>query len=142
MSEENGEQGGPAGEEAAGPEQGGQEWQEGAEEQAAAQAAAAAIAGVSGQGQEGGSPGQNLEMLLDLPLELSVELGRTRMSLQELLKLDKGSVIRLGRTEGEPLEIQVNGRTVARGEVVVVNDRLGVRVTEIGEARERIKSLE
>ncbi|HKJ88132.1 MAG TPA: flagellar motor switch protein FliN [Gammaproteobacteria bacterium] len=81
-------------------------------------------------------------MLLDLPLELSVELGRTHMSLQELLKLDKGSVIRLGRTEGEPLEIQVNGRTVARGEVVVVNDRLGVRVTEIGEARERVKSLE
>ena len=91
---------------------------------------------------EESSPGHNLEMLLDLPLELSVELGRTRMSLQELLKLDKGSVIRLGRTEGEPLEIQVNGRTVARGEVVVVNDRLGVRVTEIGEARERVKSLE
>jgi flagellar motor switch protein FliN/FliY len=93
-------------------------------------------------GGEEASPGQNLEMLLDLPLELSVELGRTRMSLQELLKLDKGSVIRLGRTEGEPLDIQVNGRTVARGEVVVVNDRLGVRVTEIGEARERVKSLE
>ena len=91
---------------------------------------------------EESSPGHNLEMLLDLPLELSVELGRTRMSLQELLKLDKGSVIRLGRTEGEPLDIQVNGRTVARGEVVVVNDRLGVRVTEIGEARERVKSLE
>ena len=93
-------------------------------------------------GVEETSPGHNLEMLLDLPLELSVELGRTRMSLQELLKLDKGSVIRLGRTEGEPLDIQVNGRTVARGEVVVVNDRLGVRVTEIGEARERVKSLE
>jgi flagellar motor switch protein FliN/FliY len=106
-------------------------------------------AGADGQGSgqaaardEEASPGHNLEMLLDLPLELSVELGRTRMSLQELLKLDKGSVIRLGRTEGEPLDIQVNGRTVARGEVVVVNDRLGVRVTEIGEARERVKSLE
>lgn len=98
-----------------------------------------------GAGEEHGgdaSPGHNLEMLLDLPLEVSVELGRTRMSLQEMLKLDKGSVIRLGRTEGEPLDIQVNGRTVARGEVVVVNDRLGVRVTEIGEARERIKTLE
>ena len=91
--------------------------------------------------QEEGSAGHNLEMLLDLPLELSVELGRTRMSLQEMLKLDKGSVIRLGRTEGEPLDIQVNGRTVARGEVVVVNDRLGVRVTEIGEARERVAAL-
>ena len=109
-------------------------------EQAPAAADQGEAAGNSG-GEEG-SPGHNLEMLLDLPLELSVELGRTRMSLQELLKLDKGSVIRLGRTEGEPLDIQVNGRTVARGEVVVVNDRLGVRVTEIGEARERVKSLE
>lgn len=109
-------------------------------EQAPAAADQGEAAGATG-GEEG-SPGHNLEMLLDLPLELSVELGRTRMSLQELLKLDKGSVIRLGRTEGEPLDIQVNGRTVARGEVVVVNDRLGVRVTEIGEARERVKSLE
>ena len=92
--------------------------------------------------EESPSPGQNLEMLLDLPLELSVELGRTRMSLQEMLKLDKGSVIRLGRTEGEPLEIKVNGRTVGRGEVVVVNDRLGIRVTEIGEARDRVRILE
>lgn len=92
--------------------------------------------------EEEGSPGHNLEMLLDLPLEVTVELGRTRISLQELLKLDKGSVIRLGRTEGEPLDIQVNGRTVARGEVVVVNERLGVRVTEIGEARDRVRSLE
>lgn len=92
--------------------------------------------------EEEGSPGHNLEMLLDLPLEVTVELGRTRISLQELLKLDKGSVIRLGRTEGEPLDVQVNGRTVARGEVVVVNERLGVRVTEIGEARDRVRSLE
>jgi flagellar motor switch protein FliN/FliY len=92
--------------------------------------------------EEEGSPGHNLEMLLDLPLEVTVELGRTRISLQELLKLDKGSVIRLGRTEGEPLDIQVNGRVVARGEVVVVNERLGVRVTEIGEARDRVRSLE
>jgi flagellar motor switch protein FliN/FliY len=94
------------------------------------------------EGDEEGSPGHNLEMLLDLPLEVTVELGRTRISLQELLKLDKGSVIRLGRTEGEPLDIQVNGRVVARGEVVVVNERLGVRVTEIGEARDRVRSLE
>jgi flagellar motor switch protein FliN/FliY len=123
------------------------------EEDFEAQDAEQAEPGESAAGQSGApagepaaegeaSPGHNLEMLLDLPLELSVELGRTRMSLQELLKLDKGSVIRLGRTEGEPLDIQVNGRTVARGEVVVVNDRLGVRVTEIGEARERVKSLE
>ncbi|MEF8982826.1 flagellar motor switch protein FliN [Thiohalorhabdus sp.] len=103
--------------------------------------ASGAPGGGASEGDET-SPGHNLEMLLDLPLELSVELGRTRMSLQELLKLDKGSVIRLGRTEGEPLDIQVNGRTVARGEVVVINDRLGVRITEVGEARERVKSLE
>ena len=138
MSEDNEGQG-PAGDEATGLSAEGADPQQQA---AAAQAAADALAGASGSGREGPSPGQNLEMLLDLPLELSVELGRARMSLQELLKLDKGSVIRLGRTEGEPLEIQVNGRTVARGEVVVVNDRLGVRVTEIGEARERVKSLE
>jgi flagellar motor switch protein FliN/FliY len=138
MSEDNEGQG-PAGDEATGLSAEGGDPQQQA---AAAQAAADALAGASGSGRGGPSPGQNLEMLLDLPLELSVELGRARMSLQELLKLDKGSVIRLGRTEGEPLEIQVNGRTVARGEVVVVNDRLGVRVTEIGEARERVKSLE
>ncbi|MFB6261738.1 MAG: flagellar motor switch protein FliN [Thiohalorhabdaceae bacterium] len=106
------------------------------------QGAGSGAAGGSATEGDETSPGHNLEMLLDLPLELSVELGRTRMSLQELLKLDKGSVIRLGRTEGEPLDIQVNGRVVARGEVVVINDRLGVRVTEVGEARERVKSLE
>jgi flagellar motor switch protein FliN/FliY len=90
-----------------------------------------------------GTPAQSrrIELLLDVPLELSVELGRTRMSIQELLSLGPGSVIELDKVAGEPLDILVNNRLVARGEAVVVNDKFGIRITDIVSPAERIARL-
>src|SRR3712207_3249372 len=84
---------------------------------------------------------RRLELLLDVPLDLSVELGRARMSIQDLLNLGPGSVIELDKVAGEPLDILVNDRLVARGEAVVVNDKFGVRITDIVSPSERIARL-
>ena len=78
---------------------------------------------------------------LDLLLDLSVELGRARMSIQDLLNMSPGSVIELDKIAGEPLDFMVNGRLVARGEAVVVNDKFGVRITDIVSPSERIARL-
>ena len=85
--------------------------------------------------------GRKMELLLDVPLEVSVELGRTRMSIQSLLALGPGSVIELDKIAGEPLDIMVNGRLIARGEAVVVNDKFGVRLTDIVSRTERVARL-
>jgi len=82
-----------------------------------------------------------LDFILDIPLEISVEIGRTRMLIKDLLKLNQGSVIELEKFAGEPIEVYVNGKLMAKGEVVVVNDRFGVRITEIISAQDRIKKL-
>ncbi len=73
----------------------------------------------------------NLARLLDVPLRVTVELGRTKMLVQDLLALNPGSLVELDRLAGEPLEIRINGKLVARGEAVVVNERYAVRVTEV-----------
>ncbi len=82
-----------------------------------------------------------LDFILDIPLEVTVEIGRTKMMIRELLKLNQGSIIELEKFVGEPVEVLVNGKLMAKGEVVVVNDRFGVRITEIISAKERIKKL-
>ena len=82
-----------------------------------------------------------LEFILDIPLEISAEIGRTKMLIRDLLKLNQGSIIELEKFAGEPVEIYVNGRLMAKGEVVVVNDKFGVRITEIISAQERVKKL-
>ncbi len=84
---------------------------------------------------------RRLDMLLDVPLEVNVELGRTRMTIQDLLQLGPGSVIELDKVAGEALDILVNGRLVARGEAVVVNDKFGVRITDIVSPAERVARL-
>ena len=84
---------------------------------------------------------RSLDFILDIPLEVSVELGRTKMVINDLLQLGQGSVIELTKLAGEPLEIIINGKLVARGEVVVVNETFGVRVTDIVSPMERVKSL-
>jgi flagellar motor switch protein FliN/FliY len=89
----------------------------------------------------GTEPPQELDFILDLPLEVSVEIGRTKMLIKDLLKLTQGSIIELDRIAGEPVDIYVNGKLMAKGEVVVVNDRFGVRVTEIISAQDRVKKL-
>ena len=83
----------------------------------------------------------DMEFLLDIPLEISVELGRTKMLINELLQLGQGSVIELSKLAGETLEIFANQKLVARGEVVVVNEKYGIRLSEIVSPSERIKRL-
>jgi len=83
----------------------------------------------------------NLDLILDVPLAVSVELGRVRMTVRELLALGAGSVIELAKAAGEPLDVLINGRPVARGEAVMVNEKFGVRLTEIVSPTERVERL-
>jgi flagellar motor switch protein FliN/FliY len=82
-----------------------------------------------------------MDFLIDIPLEVSVELGRTRMMIKDLLQLGQGSVIELNKIAGEPMEIFVNSKLVARGEVVVVNEKFGIRLTDVISPTERIQQL-
>src|SRR5580658_489938 len=84
---------------------------------------------------------RRIDLLLDVPLDLSAELGRTRMTIQDLLGLSAGAVIELDKIAGEPLDILVNNRLIARGEAVVVNDKFGVRITDIVNPAERVSRL-
>ena len=84
---------------------------------------------------------QNLDFILDIPLKVTVELGRTSVIIKDLLQLGQGSVLELDKLAGEPLEILVNGKLVARGEVVVVNEKFGIRLTDIVTPMERIETL-
>jgi len=89
----------------------------------------------------GTSPSRDMDFLLDIPLEVTVELGRTRMLIKDLLQLGQGSVIELDKLAGEPMEILVNNKLIARGEVVVVNEKFGIRLTDIISPTERIQKL-
>lgn len=84
---------------------------------------------------------QNLDFILDIPLKVTVELGRTSVVVKDLLQLGQGSVLELDKLAGEPLEILVNGKLVAKGEVVVVNEKFGIRLTDIISPVERIETL-
>ncbi|MBL1292463.1 MAG: flagellar motor switch protein FliN [Thiotrichales bacterium] len=83
----------------------------------------------------------NLDMVLDIPVTMAMELGRTHISIRNLLQLNQGSVVELDRMAGEPMDVRVNGTLIARGEVVVVNDKFGIRLTDVISAAERIKNL-
>lgn len=82
-----------------------------------------------------------LDFVLDIPLRVSVELGRTRILVQDLIKLHKGSVIELSKLAGEPLEVLVNDRVMAKGEVIVVNEKFGIRLTDVVSHTQRIRQL-
>lgn len=84
---------------------------------------------------------RELDFILDIPLDVSAELGRTKLLINELLQLGQGSVVELNKLAGEPLEIFVNGKLVARGEAVVINEKFGVRLTDIISPIERVKQL-
>lgn len=84
----------------------------------------------------------NLDLLLGVTLQVTVELGRTKMSIQEVLQLGPGSVIELDKLAGEPVDVLVNNRLIARGEVVVIDDRFGVRITDVLPPAQRINSLQ
>ncbi len=84
----------------------------------------------------------NLESLLDVPVTISMEIGRTRINIRNLLQLNQGSVVELDRLAGEPMDVLVNGTLIAQGEVVVVNEKFGIRLTDVISAADRVKRLQ
>ncbi len=88
-----------------------------------------------------GAAGNDLNMILDIPVQLTVELGRTRIPIKHILQLAQGSVVELETLAGEPMDVLVNGYLIAQGEVVVVNDKFGIRLTDIVTPSERIRRL-
>lgn len=105
------------------------------------QAQTAELDNLQADQQLNGQPEVNLEVVLDIPVTLSMEIGRSRISIRNLLQLNQGSVVELERATGEPFDVYVNGTLVAHGEVVVVNDKFGVRVTDVISPAERIRKL-
>lgn len=102
----------------------------------AAGGVAAAASGVAGKGQP-----RTLDFILDVTLQVTVEVGRARMTIQDLLQLGQGSVVELEKLAGEPLDIYINGKQVARGEAVIVNEKFGVRLTDIISPEDRVETL-
>lgn len=92
-------------------------------------------------GGTGGGGMRDLEMIMNIPVKLSVELGRTRITIKQLLELAQGSVVELDGLAGEPMDIMINGYLIAQGEVVVVDDKYGIRITEIITPSERVQKL-
>jgi flagellar motor switch protein FliN/FliY len=88
-----------------------------------------------------GLEGPNLDVILDIPVSISMEVGSTEISIRNLLQLNQGSVVELDRLAGEPLDVLVNGTLIAHGEVVVVNEKFGIRLTDVISPSERIKKL-
>ena len=88
-----------------------------------------------------GNAGNDLNMILDIPVQLTVELGRTRIPIKHILQLAQGSVVELETMAGEPMDVLVNGFLIAQGEVVVVNDKFGIRLTDIVTPSERMRRL-
>ena len=104
-------------------------------------AAEAMMAGGSAAATPSASGDVNIDVILDVPVTLSLEVGRTRLPIRSLLQLNQGSVVELERNAGEPLDVFVNGTLVAHGEVVVVNDKFGIRLIDVVSPAERIRKL-
>lgn len=88
-----------------------------------------------------GNEDANIDVILDIPVTIAMEIGRTTISIRNLLQLNQGSVVELDRLAGEPMDVVVNGTLIAHGEVVVVNDKFGIRLTDVVSAAERLKKL-
>ena len=95
----------------------------------------------AGSGNSSGNPMHDIQMVLDIPVQLSVELGRTRVPIKYILQLAQGSIVELDALAGEPMDVLVNGYLIAQGEVVVVNDKFGIRLTDIVTPSERMKRV-
>lgn len=118
------------------------DWAAAMQEQADADSAVSAVA--LDEFNNDGKPGNTnpeLELILDIPVSISMEVGRTSITIRNLLQLNQGSVIELDRLAGEPLDVLVNGTLIAHGEVVVVNEKFGIRMTDVISPSERIKKL-
>jgi flagellar motor switch protein FliN/FliY len=96
---------------------------------------------IEDQGKQVQGASKDINFILDIPLEVTVVIGRTKILVQELLQLGQGSVVALEKLAGEPMEVYVNDRLIGRGEVVVVNERFGVRLTDIISPAERVRQL-
>ncbi len=103
---------------------------------AATQSAATQVTGNAADGNSA-----NMGMLMDIPVTLSMELGRTRVSIRDLMNFKSGSVVELQKMTDEPMDVLVNGTLVARGEAVVIDDRFGIRLTDVVSPMERVKNL-
>jgi flagellar motor switch protein FliN/FliY len=93
------------------------------------------------QNADAGGPPKNIDFILDIPMSVAVYVGSTKMAIRDLLQLAQGSVIELDKLAGEPMEVMVNNKLVARGEVVVVNEKFGIRLTDVISAAERVQQL-
>ena len=105
------------------------------------QALPAAFTNIKAGAAAAGSTGNDLNMVLDIPVQLTVEVGRTRIPIKQILQLAQGSVVELETVAGEPMDVLVNNYLIAQGEVVVVNDRFGIRLTDIVTPSERMRRL-
>lgn len=119
------------------------EWAAAMEEQTAGESEQAGQSVELDELQDDAQPVEDpkLDVILDIPVTLSMEVGETDIAIRNLLQLNQGSVIELNRVAGEPLDVKVNGTLIAHGEVVVVNDRYGIRLTDVISPQERIKRL-
>jgi flagellar motor switch protein FliN/FliY len=121
------------------------EWAQALEEQAATTETVADGApefeAVNAPVASGTSPMQDIQMVLDIPVQLSVELGRTRVPIKYILQLAQGSIVELDALAGEPMDVLINGYLIAQGEVVVVNDKFGIRLTDIVTPSERMRRV-
>lgn len=118
-------------------------WAAALEEQAEATQAPAADRAPTAQLDDDSKPRKDvdLDMVMDIPVTISMEIGRTKINIRNLLRLSQGSVVELDRLAGEPMDVMVNDTLIAHGEVVVVNDKFGIRLTDVISAAERIKKL-
>ena len=94
------------------------------------------------QNQGGAGTEANLDVILDIPVTLSMEIGRTEIPIHNLLQLNQGSVVELDRLAGEPMDVLINGTLIAHGEVVVVNEKFGIRLTDVISPAERVRKLQ
>lgn len=127
------------------------DWAAAMNEQATTDTPAGAAAGAApapaqifeqfGGGQQKAAAPQGFDMIMDIPVRLTVELGRTKISIRNLLQLAHGSVVELDGLAGEPMDVLINGTLIAQGEVVVVNDKFGIRLTDIVTPQERMRKL-
>ncbi len=133
MSDENGN--------ITGGEESADAWADALAEQQQAEGAPAELEELSDDGTESAEPEANLDVILDIPVTISMEIGRTKISIRNLLQLNQGSVVELDRLAGEPMDVLVNGTLVAHGEVVVVNEKFGIRLTDVISPSERVAKL-
>lgn len=135
-------------EQGADSEAGEADWGDALQEQAAAENAGDGYQSAEFQELNGTAPGRgireeeiNMDVILDVPVTISMEIGRTRINIRNLLQLNQGSVVELDRLAGEPMDVLVNGTLIAHGEVVVVKDKFGIRLTDVISPSERVRKL-